>query len=117
MKWRVLQDNFGIEGDTSGIVGHSFDAFLLAGFSAGILMDFFQAPVGSELVTPYGSALQRGVSGLSLRVPGEQVSVMIFLPPQARRDPCTHPSILYHFQAFDKIIYLWKKMCYSKRAG
>ncbi|KAK8398224.1 hypothetical protein O3P69_003856 [Scylla paramamosain] len=29
--------------------------------------------VGSELVTPYGSALQRGVSGLSLRVPGEQV--------------------------------------------
>lgn len=29
--------------------------------------------VESELVTPYGSALQRGVSGLSLRVPGEQV--------------------------------------------
>ncbi|XP_050719485.1 uncharacterized protein LOC127000110 [Eriocheir sinensis] len=29
--------------------------------------------VASDLVTPYGSALQRGVSGLSLRVPGEQV--------------------------------------------
>lgn len=30
--------------------------------------------VGSEWVTPYGNALKEGVSGLSLHVPGEQVS-------------------------------------------